>query len=680
MKGVKISRKLAILMVMASLVGLIMLPGAAVATGLVHNLNKHTTYSAIQPAIDDANPGDKINIDSGEYRENLNANKENLVLKCVNTGSGQPIINASGIGSTITILANGVTINGCAVTGAAQDFYNSNIKAYSVNNKLTNNTVTSGYIGIYLLNSDGNQLSANNVSNATHYGIYLYNSDNNQLSGNNASLNGQSGIYLYTSSNNSLTGNIAVSNTVFGIMLSSFSNFNTINGNIVKLSRNGGIYLSRSDHNSITGNYANLNDYFGIYLELSSNNTVNGNDASSNTGSSISVTSGSYNNIVRGNNASMNGFAGISLGVNSNNELTDNDVSGNGRYGIFMSSANNNTIKWNRVIKNKEEGFIMDVSSNNTIVENNVSSGTNGMTLYSSSNNMISGNNITNNTYGIRLFNPSKNNNVFNNVLNNTNNLVFFGVTDGTWNTTKQLSVNIIGGPNLGGNFWGNPSGTGYSQTCMDVDRDGICDLTYALSIDNIDYLPLAVNDTTAPASVTNLINISYASDHINWTWTDPATADFAAVRVYLNGIFKIDVPKGMQYYDAMVTPGTYTIGTRTVDTNSNINSSWVNHTATTLLPATRYINGTVTDNATGMVMPGVKVVLNTGSSKITDANGNYSFAVSEGNYNVIVNLNLITYYVYNETVSTIGIVEAKLDIKMMLKPTGSITGSVRVK
>jgi len=29
-------------------------------------------------------------------------------------------------------------------------------------------------------------------------------------------------------------------------------------------------------------------------------------------------------------------------------------------------------------------------------------------------------------------------------------------------------NTNIIGGPNLGGNFWANPSGTGFSQTCID--------------------------------------------------------------------------------------------------------------------------------------------------------------------------------------------------------------------
>ncbi|MCH7535890.1 MAG: hypothetical protein IH948_09155, partial [Bacteroidetes bacterium] len=43
------------------------------------------------------------------------------------------------------------------------------------------------------------------------------------------------------------------------------------------------------------------------------------------------------------------------------------------------------------------------------------------------------------------------------------------------WNTTKQPGPNIVGGPFLGGNFWSNPFGTGFSDNCIDTDKDGIC-------------------------------------------------------------------------------------------------------------------------------------------------------------------------------------------------------------
>jgi hypothetical protein len=93
--------------------------------------------------------------------------------------------------------------------------------------------------------------------------------------------------------------------------------------------------------------------------------------------------------------------------------------------------------------------------------------------------------------------------------------------------------------------------------------------------------------DTIPPSSIIDLINISYANDYINWTWTDPANDDFSYIMIYLNGEFKTDVPSGVKFYSAtgLIPDTEYTIGTRTVDTSGNINQTWVNHTARTLPP-----------------------------------------------------------------------------------------------
>lgn len=90
--------------------------------------------------------------------------------------------------------------------------------------------------------------------------------------------------------------------------------------------------------------------------------------------------------------------------------------------------------------------------------------------------------------------------------------------------------------------------------------------------------------DNTAPASVTGLHNITYEHTYINWTWTDPADADFAWVEVYINSVWEAIVQKGQQYFNAtLLAPDTaYTISTRTVDTNGNVNDSWENRTART--------------------------------------------------------------------------------------------------
>lgn len=135
----------------------------------------------------------------------------------------------------------------------------------------------------------------------------------------------------------------------------------------------------------------------------------------------------------------------------------------------------------------------------------------------------------------------------------------------------------------LAGNFWANPEGTGFSQTCPDVNGDGICDKRYILDANNIDYLPLA-KDKIPPKSVSKLKNVSYSSSFINWTWKDPKDIDFKKVMVFIDSKFKRNVSKGKRYYNAtnFIANTNHTISTWTVDMNGNINKTWTNRSAWT--------------------------------------------------------------------------------------------------
>lgn len=90
------------------------------------------------------------------------------------------------------------------------------------------------------------------------------------------------------------------------------------------------------------------------------------------------------------------------------------------------------------------------------------------------------------------------------------------------------------------------------------------------------------------PASVTNLTNTTYDQNQITWTWTDPQSAGFNHVMIYLDGAIKENVTGGVQTWTATnLSPGTwYTIGTRTAGTDGLVNQTWVNHTARTAPPA----------------------------------------------------------------------------------------------
>ena len=65
---------------------------------------------------------------------------------------------------------------------------------------------------------------------------------------------------------------------------------------------------------------------------------------------------------------------------------------------------------------------------------------------------------------------------MFNCYLNNTVNILDTKYTLNNFNTTQTIATNVIGEPNSGGNYYANPSGTAYSDTCTDADSNGICD------------------------------------------------------------------------------------------------------------------------------------------------------------------------------------------------------------
>ncbi|MCZ7402574.1 MAG: dockerin type I domain-containing protein, partial [Candidatus Methanoperedens sp.] len=123
----------------------------------------------------------------------------------------------------------------------------------------------------------------------------------------------------------------------------------------------------------------------------------------------------------------------------------------------------------------------------------------------------------------------------------------------------------------------------------IDTSDDVTCDSTITVA-DALIVLRKSVGQTvdlicdTPPGSITNLHNTSYLPDSITWTWTDPGDADFDHVDVYINGIFKGNVPKGDESYSAtgLKSDTTYEIGTHTVDVSGNINETWKNDTART--------------------------------------------------------------------------------------------------
>ena len=122
--------------------------------------------------------------------------------------------------------------------------------AYTINSTIENVTISECNYGIYLSDSDYNNLISNNANNYNDYGIYLYYSNDNNLTNNTANNNDGNGIYLRYSEYNDLTSN---------------------NGNN---NNNYGIYVRSSDNNNLTNNNATNNNEKDLYAYSSSSCTV----------------------------------------------------------------------------------------------------------------------------------------------------------------------------------------------------------------------------------------------------------------------------------------------------------------------------------------------------------------------------------------------------------------------
>jgi hypothetical protein len=120
---------------------------------------------------------------------------------------------------------------------------------------------------------------------------------------------------------------------------------------------------------------------------------------------------------------------------------------------------------------------------------------------------------------------------------------------------------------------------TDYTLSTRTKGVDGVSNDTWVNSTARTAPVPPCI-----PDSVTNLTNTTFLEDSIAWAWTEPTDDCFDHVMVYLNGVFKANVTKGTEMYNATgLMPDTnYTLSTRTVGSDGSVNMTWVNSTART--------------------------------------------------------------------------------------------------
>jgi len=195
---------------------------------------------------------------------------------------------------------------------------------------------------------------------------------------------------------------------------------------------------------------------------------------------------------------------GIWMQYSDNNNLTNIYLYDNYKNdGLVMTNSHNNDFTNITSNKHGQSGHGINLYNSNSNNLTNVTSNSNedsGISLdYSSTSNTIKDSTFQNNQdYGIHVgpYGTPASNNIYNNLFNNTNNFYFTGtISQNYFNTTRQTGNRIYSsGTEIGGNYWTNPTGTGYSETCTDADIDGFCANYYELDATgpNRDYLPLS--------------------------------------------------------------------------------------------------------------------------------------------------------------------------------------------
>jgi len=212
---------------------------------------------------------------------------------------------------------------------------------------------------------------------------------------------------------------------------------------------------------------------YGIY-NFRKNYTTLKNCRLSDWNTTINFYDSNYLNITN-MTASSNGdgLGSISLDSVTYSNIINNTIEDSDNDGIFCSSCEFCNFTDNEIKNSDLAGIELTFSSNNTITFNIIET-----SLYESC---------------IYITTTSSDNNIYNNLLNCSIPILADDNYANSWNTTKQNGTRIYSnGTQIGGNYYTNSTGNGYSDICTDSDNNGFCDEQYNFSVENIDYLPLS--------------------------------------------------------------------------------------------------------------------------------------------------------------------------------------------
>lgn len=408
--------------------------------------------NSIQAAVNNSTSGDLIIVKAGEYKENVVVNVSGIKISSEFENPKSVLVRTRDLDSSVfQVKADNVTIIGLNITGSTKVSSMPKISDPANSNGMNNNSSDPKSADQSPASNSGlNRLSQWSETGCPPAGICLEQVNNCTVE-NNTFFGNRYGVYLQNSRNNTLLKNIFSHN---------------------------GIWLDE-----------------GCGENLLINNTIEK--------SNLVLGAHCWDNIMSQN--SLSNGEGISIACcGGNNFVSKNEII-NCTTGIDIYDVQARTVLCGNRILDCGKGIYLTFVFDSRIYNNTISNGSTGIFLKEEchdnelSNNTI----IANNESGIYLLDYSTGNRIYNNYFNNSLNVKAENTEGNTWNTTRCPGTNIIGGPNLGGNFWANLEGAGFSQVSNDSNSDGICDFPFQINGNDFDYLPLARSPSATGVNLT---------------------------------------------------------------------------------------------------------------------------------------------------------------------------------
>jgi hypothetical protein len=435
--------------------------------------------------------------DSGDYTNYSNVTSKDADVGFYLEGSNTNLEFITSSGSYDSgVLINGISYVTITNFSSDSDYVGIDAESGSSDISLTNITIANGdyYCILFYTTTDVemNNIYIDTCPNGAVYGgeaddwnIYNIESYNTGLEFGDASYVKIDGCVIDDS------------DSVYPINFWSSSSYNNIVENcIISNSEGGGIYMENAFNTWLENLTFEYNDEYSFDLETMSNVTVK--------------------NVTTSNVYRAFYLADVSTGILDNLNLEGSGV------GILAGGSSDVVINNSR-ISFESEGIGMENSNNHDwIIDNtNITGGEYGIYVGSSSNMVLVNSRVINSDTGIKF--DSENayiSTFYNDLFNNSLNFDFdLSNTEHVWNTTRQSGTRIIYAVNfseIGGNYYSNFEGTGYSDACTDNNKDGFCDIPYELA--SYDYLPLSNPATPLNCNVTSCQDLDNACSV--WTMT----------------------------------------------------------------------------------------------------------------------------------------------------------------